>query len=70
MNATDAIRILARWNTDLRRDLRIANRRIKRLELRLGIEEAMPLDDLYGYWLDHHTPAQIVALAGELEAVT
>lgn len=69
MTSRQATPILARWVRELRRDLRNANYRIAQLELRLQIEERMPLDDVYSYWLDTHQPAQIVQLAAELEAV-
>lgn len=65
----ETTRILARWIDDLRRDNRHAQYRIRQLELRLGIEEGMPLDDLYSYWLDSHAPHQIVDLARELEVM-
>jgi hypothetical protein len=69
MPPEDAIAILARWTRELRRDLRMAEYRIRRLELRLAIQERAPLDDLHSYWLERHTPDSIVQLAAELEAV-
>jgi len=69
MTAEDAVPILARWTRELRRDLRAAECRIRRLELRLAIQERAPLDDLHTYWLEQETPDSIVRLAAELEAV-
>lgn len=65
----ETVRILSRWVRELRRDLRCAQYRISQLELRLQIEERMPLDDIYSYWLEQHQPAQLVELAAELEGV-
>jgi hypothetical protein len=69
MTAEDAVPILARWTQELRRDLRVANYRIRQLELKLAIQEHAPLDDLHTYWLERGTPDSIVRLAAELEAV-
>jgi len=65
----EAIRVLARWVRELRRDLRNANYRIRQLELRLQIQDNTPLNDIYSYWLDTHEADQLVQLAAELEAV-
>lgn len=69
MTAEDAVPILTRWTRELRRDLRAAEHRIRRLEVKLAIQERAPLDDLHTYWLEQETPDSIVRLAAELEAV-